>query len=145
MGIGSYDAIDDMITILNDNWNDDNSDVPKPKITKNWEEKAVGLIDDIQDIVVITPGTEKVDYFALYGLNHLHHPVVVIDVRGYGTEERHKKVVDRIDRIIKDEVRRETSNPQYTDLRITSTKNLSHNYRNQFRHIMEATYRILDP
>lgn len=141
MGVGSYDAIDDVISMLTTEWNYDNDDVPKPKFTKIWEEKSVGIIDDTQDIVVITPGGERLDYFSLYGRDHLHYPVVIIDIRGYGTEERHKNVVDQIDKIIKAQVRR----TGYTDLRITSTRNLSHNYKNMHRWVMEVTYRILNP
>ena len=141
MGVGSYDAIDDIINMMNTEWNYDNDDVPKPKFTVNWEEKAVGIIDDTQDVVVITPGSEKVDYFSLYGTNHLHHPIAVIDIRGYGTESRHRAVVDQIDKILKAQVRR----TGYTDLRITLSRNLTHNYRNMYRHVMEVTYRILDP
>jgi hypothetical protein len=141
MGVGTYDAIDDIINMMNDEWNYDNDDVPKPKFTVNWEEKATGIIDDTQDIVVLTPGNEKIDYFSLYGRDHLHYPVVIIDIRGYGTETRHRNVVDQIDKILKAQVRR----TGYTDLRITSTKNLSHNYRNMHRYVMEATYRILNP
>jgi len=141
MGIASYDAIEDMISMMDTEWNYDDSDIPKPRFTKNWEEKATGIIDDTQDIVVLTPGTEKIDYFSLYGRDHLHYPTVLIDIRGYGTEERHRDVVDHIDKIIKAQVRR----TGYTDLRVTSTKNLSHNYRNMYRQVMEATYRILNP
>ncbi|MBC8549028.1 MAG: hypothetical protein H8D23_05195, partial [Candidatus Brocadiales bacterium] len=85
MGVGSYDAIEDIITILRDEWNYDNDDVPKPSFVKTTEEKSVGIIDDTQDVVVITPGTEKIDYFSLYGIDHLHYPTVNIDIRGYGT------------------------------------------------------------
>lgn len=145
MGIGSYDAIDDMINVLGTEWNTGDDDVPQPKFSKIWEEKSVGIIDDTQDIVVITPGNEKIDYFSLYGRDHLHYPVVIIDIRGYGTEERHREVVDRIDAIIKEQVRRENSTNNYTDLRVTSSRNLSHNYRNMYRHVMEATYRVLNP
>lgn len=145
MGVGSYDAIDDIINILGSEWNTNDDDVPKPKFSRIWEEKSVGIIDDTQDTVLITPGTEKIDYFSLYGRDHLHHPTVIIDIRGYGTEERHRAVVDRIDAIIKEQVRRENSSNNYTDLRLTSSKNLSHNYRNMYRHVMEATYRILNP
>ena len=141
MGVGSYDAIDDVISMLQTEWNYDNDDAPKPKFTKIWEEKTIGIIDDTQDIVVITPGNERIDYFSLYGRDHLHYPVVIIDIRGYGTEQRHRDVVDQIDKIIKAQVRR----TGYTDLRITSSKNLSHNYRNMHRWVMEATYRILNP
>lgn len=145
MGVGSYDAIDDIINILGTEWNTGNDDIPRPKFSKIWEEKTIGIIDDTQDIVVITPGGEKIDYFSLFGRDHLHYPVVIIDIRGYGTEERHREVVDRTDAIIKEQVRRESSSPQYTDLRVTSSRNLSHNYRNMFRHVMECTYRILNP
>jgi len=145
MGVGSYDAIEDVISFLNTEWNYDNDDVPKPSFVKVYEEKSVGIIDDTQDIVVVTPGAEKIDYFSLYGRDHLHYPTVILDIRGYGEEEKHRDVVDQIDKIIKAQVRRETSSPQYTDLRITSSRNLSHNYRNMYRHVMELTYRILNP
>jgi len=145
MGVGSFDAIDDIIAILTAEWNTNDDDVPQPKFTKNWEEKTIGIIDDTQDIVVVTPGAEKIDYFSLYGRDHLHYPVVILDIRGYGTEERHRAVIDRVDAIIKEQVRRENSSNGYTDLRLTSSRNLSHNYRNMFRHVMEATYRVLNP
>ena len=145
MGVGSFDAIDDIIAILIAEWNTNDDDVPQPKFTKNWEEKTIGIIDDTQDIVVVTPGAEKIEYFSLYGRDHLHYPVVILDIRGYGTEERHRAVIDRVDAILKEQVRRENSSNGYTDLRLTSSRNLSHNYRNMFRHVMEATYRVLNP
>ena len=146
MGVGIYDAIDDIIKFLSiEEWNYDNDDVPKPRFTKVTEEKSVGIIDDTQDVVVVTPGNEKIEYFSLYGDDHLHSPVIILDIRGYGEEEKHRDVVDQIDKILKKEIRRETSSPQYTDLRITSSRNLSHNYRNMYRHVMEITYRILNP
>ena len=71
--------------------------------------------------------------------------LVILDIRGYGTEQKHRDVVDQIDKILKNEVRRETSDISYVDLRITSSRNLSHNYKNMYRHVMEVTYRVLNP
>lgn len=141
MGVASYDAVEDVINMLETVWNNDNVDVPKPRITKNWEEKTTGIIDDTQDIVVVTPGDEKVEYYQLYGVAHLHSPTIIIDIRGYGTEARHRSVVNHIDNIIKAQVRR----PNYVDLMLMATKNLSHDYRNIFRHVMEVRYRKLCP
>jgi hypothetical protein len=107
---------------------------------KVWEEKAVGIIDDLEDTVVITPGTEKVDYFNLHGENHLHTTVVIIDIRSYD-EDRFRSIVDQVDKIIKNQIRR----VNFIDLRMTQSKSLSQDYRNMFRHIFEVTYRKLDP
>ena len=140
MGVAIYDSIDDVISMFNTQWNYDNDDIPKPRFTKVWEEKAVGIIDDLEDTVVITPGSEKGDYFNLYGENHLHTTVVIIDVRSYN-EDRFRSIVDQADKIIKNQIRREN----FIDLRLTQSKSLSQDYRNMFRHIFEVTYRKLDP
>ena len=140
MGVAIYDSIDDVISMFNTQWNYDNDDIPKPRFTKVWEEKAVGIIDDLEDTVVITPGSENVKYFNLYGTNHLHTTVVIIDVRSYD-EDRFRSIVDLTDKIIKNQIRREN----FIDLRLTQSKSLSQDYRNMFRHIFEVTYRKLDP
>ena len=140
MGIAIYDSIDDVISMLNTKWNYDNDDAPKPRITKVWEEKAVGIIDDLQDTIVITPSSEKVDYFSLYGVNHLHTTVIIIDIRSYD-EDRFRSIVDQVDKILKNQIRR----VNFIDLRLTQSKSLSQDYRNMFRHVFECTYRKLDP
>jgi len=140
MGIAIYDSVDDVISMLQTQWNYDNDDAPKPRFTKVWEEKAVGIIDDLEDTVVITPGSEKVDYFNLFGENHLHTTVVIMDIRSYD-EDRFRSIVDQVDKIIKNQIRR----VKFVDLRLTQSKSLSQDDRNMFRHIFEVTYRKLDP
>ena len=138
--IAIYDSVDDVISMLQTQWNYDNDDAPKPRFTKVWEEKAVGIIDDLEDTVVITPGSENVTYFNLHGENHLHTTVVIMDIRSYD-EDRFRSIVDQVDKIIKNQVRR----TDFIDLRLTQSKSLSQDYRNMFRHIFEVTYRKLDP
>jgi len=140
LGIAIYDSVDDVISMLQTQWNYDNDDAPKPRFTKVWEEKAVGIIDDLEDTVVVTPGSENVTYFNLYGENHLHTTVIVIDVRSYD-EDRFRSIVDQVDKIVKNQVRR----TNFVDLRLTQSKSLSQDYRNMFRHVFEVTYRKLDP
>jgi hypothetical protein len=140
MGVSTYGVIDDIISMLNTQWNYDNDDAPKPRITKNWEEKSVGIIDDLQDTIIVTPNSESIQYFSLYGINHLHTTVASIDVRSYD-EDRFRSVVNQVDKIIKNQVRR----TNYVDARLLVSKSLSQDYRNMFRHIFEITYRELDP
>tara|TARA_B110000438_G_scaffold301582_1_gene356861 strand:- start:6898 stop:7344 length:447 start_codon:yes stop_codon:yes gene_type:complete len=140
LGIAIYDSVDDVISMFQTQWNYDNDDSPKPRFTKVWEEKAVGIIDDLEDTVVITPGSENVRYFNLYGTNHLHTTVVIIDIRSYD-EDRFRSIVNQVDKIIKNQIRRDN----FIDLRLTQSKSLSQDYRNMFRHIFEVTYRKLDP
>ena len=140
LGIAIYDSVDDVISMLQTQWNYDNDDAPKPRFTKVWEEKAVGIIDDLEDTVVITPGSVNVTYFNLHGENHLHTTVVIMDIRSYD-EDRFRSIVDQVDKIIKNQIRR----VNFVDLRLTQSKSLSQDYRNMFRHIFEVTYRKLDP
>ena len=140
MGIALYDAIDDIISMLETEWNYDGSFVPKPRLTKTWEEKSVGIIDDLQDTVVVMPRSESIRYFNLYGTDHLHTPVIAIDIRSYD-EGRIRSIIDHIDKIIKAQVRRSN----FVDLRLTASRSLSQDYRNMFRHVFEVTYRKLNP
>ena len=140
LGIAIYDSVDDVISMFQTQWNYDNDDSPKPRFTQVWEEKAVGIIDDLEDTVVITPGSENVRYFNLYGTNHLYTTVVIIDIRSYD-EDRFRSIVNQVDKIIKNQIRRDN----FIDLRLTQSKSLSQDYRNMFRHIFEVTYRKLDP
>tara|TARA_R110000803_G_scaffold110502_1_gene178876 strand:+ start:1054 stop:1476 length:423 start_codon:yes stop_codon:yes gene_type:complete len=140
MGISTYGVIDDIISMLNTQWNYDNDDAPKPRVVKNWEEKSVGIIDDLQDTIVVTPSSESIQYFSLYGVNHLHTTIASIDIRSYD-EDRFRSIVNQVDKIIKNQVRR----TNYVDVRLLVSKSLSQDYRNIFRHIFEITYRELDP
>ncbi len=140
MGVSIYDSVDDIINMLVDKWNYDGDTVPTPRITKIWEERSVGFVDDLQDTIVVTPDTEDIKYFSLYGTSHLHTTRVIIDIRSYD-EERLKVIVDHVDKILKNQIRREN----FVDLRVTVSRPLSQNYRNMFRHIFEVVYRKMNP
>ena len=97
MGTYSYDAVDKLITILNDNW----SAGKVPQISKAWERRSVGFIDDRRDQIIITPKAENVKYFGLYGTDHWHDITVDFDIRSYQNDDRHNDIVKEVMAIIK--------------------------------------------
>jgi len=141
MGISVYNAVDDLISLINDEWGKAGDVGQTPRLEKVWEEKKVGFVDDRRDIVVIEPVDEDVKYFGLYGVDHLHSPLIKIDIRSYQDSIRHNDIVSEISRIIKSQIRR----TGYVDLRIMSSKSLNSLYRNLFRHVFEVRYRELNP
>jgi len=63
MGISVYNAVDDLISLINDEWGKAGDVGQTPRLEKVWEEKKVGFVDDRRDIVVIEPVDEDVKYF----------------------------------------------------------------------------------
>ena len=55
MTILTYDAVDDIIDLVRTKW----SSLRPPHITKVWEKRTVGFIDDRSDEVIISPKGEK--------------------------------------------------------------------------------------
>ena len=142
MAIATYSSIDDMIDLIKTKWNTSTGG-SLPRIERIWDEKTIGFGDMElkKGIILIEPMDESVDYFSLYGVNHLHNVDLTLDVRSYQNIERHSELVSELSRIIKDQIRRTT----FVDLRIMGTVPLSRLYRNMFRHMIRIRYRKLDP
>ena len=51
MTITTYDAVDDIIDLLRTKW----SSLRPPHITKVWEKRTVGFIDDRSDEIIVSP------------------------------------------------------------------------------------------
>ena len=140
-----YKAMNDIFDLCTNEYNEESA--PKPRFTKVWDEKSVAFTDN-QDQVLVKPVKEELEYFALYGAGHLHHPIVELDVLTYGIQKdgelRHIAICDEIDRMLKDRIRR-NEDTTFVDLRIVLTKTLSPDYRNRHRHIFHVEYRDYQP
>lgn len=142
MGSAIYKSLDDLKTVLEEKWNTGTSDAGyPPRVVKIWEEKTTGYGDSRNPMILLKPEDETINYFNLYGTNHLHEVNIELDIRTYLNIENHEDVVNEIDRIIKDQIRRS----DFVDLRLTGSESLSHLYRNMYRHILTITYRKIDP
>ena len=133
-----YDAATTVIDLLNNNW----SAGQTPEINKAWEKRSTGFIDDRRDQIIVTPKSEQVNYFSLYGTDHWHDVTIDLDIRTYQDDERHNDIVKEAIRIITDQIRGGTD---YTDLRVISSYTRNQFMRNMFNHILTISIRKTNP
>jgi len=137
MTITTYDAVDDIISLIKTKW----ANLRPPHITKVWEKRTVGFIDDRSDEIIVSPKGENIEYFGLGGTAFWHEQVLELDIRTYQDIDRHNNVVKEIVKIIKDNIVGTT----YTDLRVTGSYSRNFQYRNMFSYVLHLSYRKSDP
>ena len=137
MSSAIYTALNDMVSMLKDNW----TDGQVPNIKAIWEEKSAGFIDDRRDMILVYPKNEAIDYFGLYGSDFLHVVDIAIEARSYMDQEKIDNVNKEILRIIKTNIRR----TGFIDLLVVSTISQNDQLRNMFKHVVNARYRIDNP
>ena len=138
MGTSIYDAVDEIVTVIQNNWTKDRA----PNLDKAWERRVVGLIDDRRNQIIFTPKSENITYFGLGGSDHFHDVTVDLDIRTYQNEQRHEDVVKETLRIIKANIKGGTT---YVDLRVIASYSRSQYMRNMFNHIVTLSFRQLNP
>lgn len=137
MGSAIYTALNDMVSMLKDNWTDGQI----PNIKAIWEEKSAGFIDDRRDMILVYPKNESIEYFGLYGSDFLHVIDIAIEARSYMDQDKIDNVNKEILRIIKANIRR----TGFIDLLVVSTISQNDQLRNMFKHVVNARYRIDNP
>lgn len=137
MSIITYDAVDDIIALINTKW----ATIRPPHITKVWEKRTVGFIDDRSDEIVISPKGENIEYFGLGGSAFFHEQIMELDIRTYQNIDRHNDVVKQIVKLIKDNV----VGTNYTDLRIMTAYSRNFQFRNMFDYVVTLSYRKANP
>lgn len=144
MGTITYTALDDLISLLHNNWGSSGDAGREPVFEKAWERRSVGFGSDTRETVILTPRNENIQYFGLHGDNFFHDLSVDLDIRSYYDEERHNIIVKEIIRIIQANIRGSAAFP-YTDLRVMSSYSRSELMRNMYNHIISVSYRKTDP
>jgi len=137
MTITTYDAVNDIIDLIRTKW----SSLRPPHITKVWEKRTVGFIDDRSDEIIVSPKGENIEYFGLGGSAFWHEQIIELDIRTYQNIDRHNKVVKEIVKIIKENIVGTT----YTDLRVVGSYSRNFQYRNMFSYVVTISYRKSDP
>jgi hypothetical protein len=137
MTITTYDAVDDIIELVRTKW----SSLRPPHITKVWEKRTVGFIDDRSDEIIVSPKGENIEYFGLGGTAFWHEQILELDIRTYQNIDRHNSVVKEIVKIIKENIVGTT----YTDLRVIGSYSRNFQYRNMFSYVLTLSYRKADP
>ena len=137
MTITTYDAVDDIISLIKSKW----SNLRPPTISKVWDKRTVGFIDDRSDQVILSPKGEDIQYFGLGGSAFWHNQIIEMEIRTYQDIDRHNSVVKEIVKIIKDNITGTT----YTDLRVIGSFSKNYQYRNMFTYVVTISYRKSDP
>lgn len=137
MTITTYDALDDIISLIKSKW----SNLRPPTISKVWDKRTVGFIDDRSDQVILSPKGEDISYFGLGGSAFWHDQMIEMEIRTYQDIKRHNSVVKEIVKIIKDNI----VGDNYTDLRIIGSFSKNYQYRNMFSYVVTISYRKADP
>jgi hypothetical protein len=137
MAITTYDAVDDIISLIKSKW----SNLRPPTISKVWDKRTVGFIDDRSDQVILSPKGEDINYFGLGGSAFWHDQMIEMEIRTYQDIDRHNSVVKEIVKIIKDNITGST----YTDLRVIGSFSKNYQYRNMFSYVVTISYRKSDP
>ena len=137
MAIITYDAVDDIISLIKSKW----SNLRPPTISKVWDKRTVGFIDDRSDQVILSPKGEDINYFGLGGSAFWHDQMIEMEIRTYQDIDRHNSVVKEIVKIIKDNITGTT----YTDLRVIGSFSKNYQYRNMFSYVVTISYRKSDP
>jgi|TARA_R110002020_G_scaffold703_6_gene3477 hypothetical protein len=137
MAITTYDAVDDIISLIKTKW----SNLRPPTISKVWDKRTVGFIDDRSDQVILSPKGEDINYFGLGGSAFWHDQMIEMEIRTYQDIDRHNSVVKEIVKIIKDNITGTT----YTDLRVIGSFSKNYQYRNMFSYVVTISYRKSDP
>ena len=137
MAITTYDAVDDIISLIKSKW----SNLRPPTISKVWDKRTVGFIDDRSDQVILSPKGEEIQYFGLGGSAFWHNQIIEMEIRTYQDIDRHNSVVKEIVKIIKDNITGTT----YTDLRVIASFSKNYAYRNMYSYVVTISYRKADP
>ena len=135
----TYDAVEDMITELSTAWDaGTNSAGAKPRIREVWNVKVVGFGGGKAEEIIITPRDEIIKPFQLHGDTYWHKLPMEIDIRVFSSVRRLNTIVDEVERIVKNMIRRDQQG--FTQVVITASKTKVPEYRNVFRHIIYLTY-----
>ena len=137
MTIITYDAVDDVIDLLRTKW----SSLRPPHITKVWEKRTVGFIDDRSDEIIVSPKGEDIQVYGLGGSAYWHEQIIELDIRTYQDIKRHDKVVKEVVKIIKDNM----VGTNYTDLRVVASYSRNFQFRNMFDYVVTLSYRKANP
>ena len=137
MGIITYDAVDEIKSLLKTKW----SSIRPPMVSAIWDKRTVGFMDDTKDQLIIYPKDEVINYFGLNGSNFWHEQILELEIRTYKDIKRHNEVVKKVVNVIKDNI----IGTNYTDLRVIGSYSNNYLYRNMYSYVLTISFRKSDP
>jgi|TARA_R110002074_G_scaffold19450_4_gene61902 hypothetical protein len=137
MGIITYDAVDEIKSLLKTKW----SSIRPPMVSAIWDKRTVGFMDDRKDQLIIYPKNEVINYFGLGGSNFWHEQILELEIRTYRDIKRHNEVVKKVVNVIKDNI----TGTNYTDLRVIGSYSKNYRFRNMYAYVLTLSFRKSDP
>ena len=137
MGIITYDAVDEIKSLLKTKW----SSIRPPMVSAIWDKRTVGFMDDTKDQLIIYPKDEVINYFGLNGSNFWHEQILELEIRTYKDIKRPNEVVKKVVNVIKDNI----IGTNYTDLRVIGSYSKNYLYRNMYSYVLTISFRKSDP
>ena len=137
MGIITYDAVDEIKSLLKTKW----SSIRPPMVSAIWDKRTVRFMDDTKDQLIIYPKDEVINYFGLNGSNFWHEQILELEIRTYKDIKRHNEVVKKVVNVIKDNI----IGTNYTDLRVIGSYSKNYLYRNMYSYVLTISFRKSDP
>ena len=137
MGIITYDAVDEIKSLLKTKW----SSIRPPMVSAIWDKRTDGFMDDTKDQLIIYPKDEVINYFGLNGSNFWHEQILELEIRTYKDIKRHNEVVKKVVNVIKDNI----IGTNYTDLRVIGSYSKNYLYRNMYSYVLTISFRKSDP
>lgn len=150
-GIAGIAFMDDIITLINNNWTSNGG--KRPVFTKKWETKEFGFGTNNIDKVVISLDGENPEIFSLKYhdgegnpiYDWLHTVSVSADVWTGKSEMRVLELVNEILRILKNNVVVQIGNNQYVQMLPINVSSALEQYRNIYRYIIDIEVMRLNP
>ena len=137
MGIITYDAVDEIKSLLKTKW----SSIRPPMVSAIWDKRTVGFMDDRKDQLIIYPKNEVINYFGLNGSNFWHEQILELEIRTYRDIKRHNEVVKKVVNVIKDNI----TGTNYTDLRVIGSYSKNYRFLNMYAYVLTLSFRKSDP
>ena len=153
-GIASIAFVDDLITILNNNWKSDNGGT-KPQIKRKWEIKETGFATGDYAIILISIDSENPQIYSMlqgnstdhtkFRYDWLHDVSVTLDVRTGISLNRVLQLTNETMRILKDNVVPVVKTNDYIRVLPENVTSANEEYRNLFRMLIDCSALRFNP
>lgn len=152
-GFMGLDFANDIITLLKDKWIVGN--VARPKMTTQWNIKAMGVGTRIYNEIIVSVDSENPQIFSLqqgdatdatkFIYDWLHDGAITLDVRTSESEIKVRKLVNETMRILKKNVVPTINNRVYIQILPEGITQLNEEYRNIYRYLISISALRINP
>lgn len=139
LGSAGYQAVEDLKTIIKQNWNKTAKAGEMPLLVSEWQEKTLNYQN--KDYILVKYDVEIINAFGLHADDWRHDVPITLDLRTAKSDKRLVVILNEVIRILKTNVR----TAGYMIMLPKSTKNMFEEYRNIWRNIVDLELTKINP